>query len=50
MRHDCLDEDWEHGVVNIGIEGLGVIEEHDAFTTGTLCRGGCQCCASHTSD
>ncbi len=36
--------------MNIGVEGLGVVEEHVTFTTGTLHRGGCQCSASHTGD
>ncbi len=50
VRHDQLDADWEHGAVNIRVEGLGVIEEQHMFTTGTLCRGGPRCSASHTCD
>ena len=48
VRHDRLDADWEHGAVNVRIECLGVIKEHNGFCSSTLCRGSRQGAASHS--
>jgi hypothetical protein len=56
VRHDPLDGDWEHRVVNTGVEGLCIVKEHNGFdvtttsSAGALCRGSHQCGASHTGE
>ncbi len=48
--HDRLDTDREHGAVDVRIECLGVIKEHNAFCSSTLCQGSRRGAASHSSD
>ncbi len=50
VRHDRLDVDQEHGAVDVRIECLGVIKEHDMFCSSILCRGSRQGAARHSGD
>ncbi len=40
VGHDQLDGDWEHGAMNTGVDGMCIVEEHNTFAAGTLCRAG----------
>ena len=50
MRHDRLNADREHRAVDVCIECLGIIKEHKAFSSSTLCQGSCRGAASHSGD